>query len=75
MDTILSNLSNKGKNIIIIGDHNIDFFIKRSVNTQLQMMLNSYGLQVINVPTRIGHESQTAMDQIILTRAHGNAAL
>jgi hypothetical protein len=51
MDTILSNLTNKGKNIIIVGDLNIDF-LKKKVNPQLQTMLNSYGLQaIVDVPT------------------------
>lgn len=32
-------------------------------------MLNSYGLQaIVDVPTRIGHGSQTAVDQIILNK-------
>jgi hypothetical protein len=62
LDTILSNLTNKGKNIIIV-----DLNIKRSVNPQLQTMLDSYGLQaIVDVPTRIGPKCQTAIDQIIL---------
>ncbi|PNF39318.1 hypothetical protein B7P43_G16566, partial [Cryptotermes secundus] len=66
LDTILSNLTNKGKNIIIAGFLNVDF-LKRSVNPQLQTMLDSYGLQaIVDVPTRIGPKSQTAIDQIIL---------
>jgi hypothetical protein len=68
MDTIISKLLNKSKSIIILGDLNIDFLGNR-VNLQLQTMLNSYGLQaVVDVPTRIGPRSQTAIDQIILNR-------
>jgi hypothetical protein len=67
MDIILSNLTNKGKNIIIVGDLNIDFF--KSINPQLQTMLNSYGLQaIVDVPTRVGPKSQTATDQVILNK-------
>jgi hypothetical protein len=66
MDIIINNLSNKGKNIIILGDLNIDF-LGRSANPQFQTMLNSYGLQaVVDVPTRVGSASKTAIDQIIL---------
>jgi hypothetical protein len=54
METIISNLTNKGKNIIIVGDLNIDFLGER-INLQLHTMLNAYGLQaIIDVPTRIG---------------------
>ncbi|PNF26089.1 hypothetical protein B7P43_G04923 [Cryptotermes secundus] len=68
LDKILNSLTNKGKNIIIVGDLNVDF-IKKSVNPQLQTMLDSYGLQaIVDVPTRIGPTSQTAIDQIILNR-------
>jgi exonuclease III len=68
MDTIISNLTNKGKSIIIVGDLNIDF-LKRSVNPQLHTMLKSYGLRAtVDVPTRIGPNSQTATDQIILNK-------
>jgi hypothetical protein len=65
MDTILSKLMNKGKGIIIVG---VDYLGKR-INLQLQTMLNSYGLQaIVDVPTRIQHKSQTAIDQIILNK-------
>jgi hypothetical protein len=68
MDTIISKLLNEGKSIIIVGDLNIDFLGNR-VNLQLQAMLNSYGLQaIVDVPTRIGPRSQTAIDQIILNK-------
>jgi exonuclease III len=61
MDTILTKLTNKGKNIIIVGDLNIDF-LKGNVNPHLQTMLNSYGLQAaVDVPTRIGNHSQSAI--------------
>jgi hypothetical protein len=68
MDIIISNLTNKGKIIIIIGDLNTDI-LKRSVNPQLQTMLNSYGLRAIVVPTRIRPKSQTAIHQIILNKS------
>jgi exonuclease III len=62
MGTILRKLINEGKSIIIVGDLNIDF-LGRSVNLQLQTMFNSCGLQaVVDVPTRIGSRSQTAID-------------
>jgi hypothetical protein len=62
MDIILSKLINEVKSIIIVGDLNIDF-LGRSVKPQLQTNLNSYGLQAImDVPTRIGSRSQTAID-------------
>jgi hypothetical protein len=68
MDTIISNLTNKGKSIIIVGDLNIDF-LKRSVNPQLHTMLKSYGLRaIVAVPKRIGPNSQTAVHQIILNK-------
>jgi exonuclease III len=68
MDTILGNLINKGKGIIIIGDLNIDY-LEISINLQLQTMLNSYGLQgIVDVLTRIGPTSQTAINQIILNK-------
>jgi exonuclease III len=43
MDTVISNLTNKGKSIIITCGLNIDF-LKKSVNPQLQTMFISYGL-------------------------------
>jgi hypothetical protein len=68
METIISNLTNKGKSIIIVDDLNIDF-LKRSVNPQLHKMLKSYGLRaIVNVPTRIEPNGQTAIDQIILNK-------
>jgi hypothetical protein len=68
METIISNLSNKGKNIIIVGDLNIDFLGER-IDLQLHTMLNAYGLQsIIDVPTRIGPTSQKAIDQIIINK-------
>jgi hypothetical protein len=69
IDTILGNLINTEKGIIIVGDTNIDYLGKR-VNLQLQTMLNSYGLQaIVAVPMRIGHTSQTAIDEIILNKS------
>jgi hypothetical protein len=66
MDTVLRNLTSKGKNIIITGDLNIDL---KSVNPQLQTMLNSYGLQAIaDIPTRIRPKNQTIIDLIILSK-------
>lgn len=66
LDFILSNLINRFKYIIIVGDLNIDF-LSNNANLHLKAVLNSYGLEaVINVPTRIGHNSKTAVDQIIL---------
>jgi exonuclease III len=71
LDSIISNLKNKGKSIIIFGDLNIDF-IGSHVNFRLLTMLNSYGFQaIVDVPTRIGSTSNTAIDQIILTSACG----
>ncbi|PNF15974.1 hypothetical protein B7P43_G07494, partial [Cryptotermes secundus] len=68
IDTIISNLINKGKSFITVCDLDIDF-LGRRVNLQLQTMLNSYGLQAIfDVPTRIGPRGQTAIDQIILNK-------
>ena len=68
LDFILSNLINRFKYIIIVGDLNIDF-LSNNANMHLKAVLNSYGLEaVINVPTRIGHNSKTAVDQIILNR-------
>jgi hypothetical protein len=70
MDTInyYKLLIYKGKSIIIVGDLNIDF-LGRSVNLQLKTMLNSYGLQaIVDIPTRIGPKSQTAIDQILLNK-------
>jgi hypothetical protein len=68
MDIIISELLNKGKKIIIVGEFNIDFSGNR-VNLQLQTMINSYGLQaLVDVPTRIGSRRQTAIDQITLNR-------
>jgi hypothetical protein len=68
MNTTISELLNKGKTIITVGDLNIDFLGNR-VNLQLQTMLISYGLQaVVDVPTRIGPRRQTATDQIILNK-------
>ncbi|PNF35448.1 hypothetical protein B7P43_G04120 [Cryptotermes secundus] len=68
MDTIINNLINKGKQIVIVGDLNIDFLRKR-INQKLQTMLNSYGLQaIVEAPTRIGLTSQTAIDQIIINK-------
>ena len=53
------------------GDLNVDF-LKISVNPQLQTRLDSYGLQaIVDVPTRIGPKSQTAIDQIILNKGLG----
>jgi exonuclease III len=46
LDTIINNLINKRKSIIIVGDFNIDF-LGSNVNLQLQTTLNSYGLQAI----------------------------
>jgi hypothetical protein len=69
LDTILNNLNNIGKNIIIIGDFNIDFLVK-SVNSSLQTMINSYGLQpIVDVLTRIGSTSKTAIDKIVLNKS------
>jgi hypothetical protein len=67
MDIIINNLSSKGQNIIIVGDLNIDF-LGRSPNPQLQIMLNSYGLQAIVDVPRVGSASKTAIDQVILNR-------
>jgi hypothetical protein len=68
LDNIISNLINRRKGIIIVGDLDIDF-LGSNVNLQLQTMLNSYGLQaIVDVPTRIGFRSQTAIDQIILNK-------
>jgi hypothetical protein len=68
MDIILTKLTNKGKSIIIVGDLNIDF-LSGNVNPHLQTMLNSYGLQAaVDVPTRIGNHSQSAIDQVILNK-------
>jgi hypothetical protein len=68
MDITINKLLNKGKKIIILGDFNIDFLGNR-VNLQLHTMLNSYGLEaIVDVPTRIGARSQTAVDQIILSK-------
>jgi hypothetical protein len=59
---------NKGKGIIIVGNLNVDYLGKR-VNLQLQIMLNSCGLQaIVDVPTRIRHKSQIAIHQIILNK-------
>jgi exonuclease III len=46
LDTIINDLINRRKSIIIVGDFNIDF-LGSNVNLQLQTMLNSYGLQAI----------------------------
>jgi hypothetical protein len=68
MNTIISNLTNKRKNIIIVGNLNIDF-LRKKINLKLQRMLNSYGLQaIVEVPTRIGPTSQKAIDQIIINK-------
>jgi exonuclease III len=48
MDTIISNLINKEKSIIIVGDLNIDF-LGRSVNLQLQQIILNKGLWGCNL--------------------------
>lgn len=66
LDNVLNELTKKQKKVILIGDFNINF-LDDKVNTQLLSVLNSYGLQtVIDEPTRVGKDSQSAIDQIIL---------
>jgi hypothetical protein len=68
MDTILGNLINEGKGIIILVDLNIDY-LGRSVNLRLWTTSNSYGLQaIVDVPMRIRPTSETAIGQIIINK-------
>ena len=66
LDIILKELTKKKNRIIILGDFNIDF-LGNTINFQFQSVLSSYDLHaIIDEPTRIGKDSQSAFDQIIL---------
>jgi hypothetical protein len=53
--------------IIIIGDLNMNFLKNDRNKEKLEVLLNMFGLQaVINAPTGIYKETNSAIDQIIL---------
>lgn len=67
LDVVIDNLLSKDKNIIIIGDLNIDFLC--NVNINVQTLLKSHGLEaIVDVPTRINKTTKSAIDQIILNK-------
>lgn len=69
LDIIIHNLLNKGKKVIIMGDLNVNFLVNNNISTKIQSFLNTYGLEaIVNVPTRIGNNSSSAVDQIILNK-------
>ena len=67
LEFILNSLHTQHKNIIIVGDLNINFISDSPSKQQLMDLLGTYGLSpLVYNPIRITQKSQTAIDQIIL---------
>lgn len=65
----LSNVFNESKEVILMGDVNVNYLDKHS-NKEFKSVLNLFGLkQLIKTPTRITEESSTLID-IIATTHH-----
>ena len=71
-DLALQNIDFVRKDIIILGDFNIDFLDKSNVNTKgVNRFVFEYGLtKLINNPTRYGVTKNSCIDQIITNSDH-----
>ena len=64
LDDILSTTSSESKEIILLGDVNVNYLDKKC-NIEFKSILNLYGLkQLIKNPTRIDKNSKTLIDII-----------
>ena len=71
-DTALQNIDLLKKDVILLGDFNIDFLDKSSKETKnVNRLVSEYGLtKRINCPTRYGATKDSCIDQIITNSNH-----
>jgi hypothetical protein len=67
MEMILRKLVLNKVKVIICGDINVNFMVDSSKKRQLEVMLASFNLSsAVTFPTRYGHNTSTAIDNIFL---------
>ena len=72
IDIALQNIDLTKKDVIILGDFNVDFLEKSDKDTKnVNRLIHDYGLtKLINTPTRYGNTKNSGIDQIITNSNH-----
>ena len=72
IDAVLQNIDLSKKDVIILGDFNIDFLDKSSVDTKcINRLISGFGLtKLINSPTQYGATKNSCIDQIVTNSNH-----
>lgn len=67
LNSLLCYLTNKGKQIIVCGDFNVDFLKDSDRKNDLEVLLQSFNLtSVVDFPTRVVQNSSTIIDNIFI---------